>query len=306
MKSDILHFIELAYQTPSIQWSEYIYYQLKKDESLALIEEICNKSNKKASEAVLILLSALRYLSGNMNITSDLEQSDSYLDYITQTRDALLEIGITRRIQANSPDRALPVLEVLGNRIHSDKAAVIELGASFGLIGYCMTQYERLLKKKSDFFTEKQQFPEIAKVPAGYLGLDIDPPDKKWILSCLVNKTDRHLISNIISDMEKNSGFRPVKSDALHFDRLPMVQHILSEGYTPVILTSFVLYMLTEETRNSLTGLVNRFVTEQKGHWINQCVKLQNTGNSAQFYLQLDGKNIIQLEDDRCRNWTYL
>lgn len=306
IKADILHFIELAYQTPSTMWSEYIYSQLKKNVSLELIEEICKKSDKKVSEAVLVFLSAIRYVSRNMEALNYLEESDRYPDFIEKNRDTILKVGISKRNQANFHERALPIIEIFSKKIDKSKSFVIELGASFGLIGYCMTHYDKILKKKNDYFAPDQQFPAQVKIPDSYIGLDINPPDKQWLLSCLINKKDRILINKVLTDIEINGSTQLIKSDVLHFPTVPSVLQLLNEGYSPVILTSFILYMLTAEKRKRLTDLINRFTFKHNGHWINQCVDLQNQTGQVQFFLQLDGKNVIRLQDDRCRCWEYI
>ncbi len=308
--SEVVSFIDKYHYL----WSEYIFKQLKNINTLDVISEIINNSNKQPGEAVLLLLSSIRFLL-NKDAGKDLgldffNENNSFQHYLTNNKKNILQLSTEKNVQANVPARALPLLELFGARLKDKPIAVIELGASFGLIGYSLLNSEKLLNDKELYFsTIKQQFPQNPKSVDLYLGVEVDPPDKEWLVACIDNYEERKYVNNLLSNIQSINNFSLIKNSAFGFSKINVVKNIMNdykEKYL-VILTSFMLYQFTRQKQQELIDEINS-VTENNENfiWINQTVDLDEKVKDKKYYIEWDGNRIINLSDDYCTSWTWI
>lgn len=299
---DICYYIDILHESLPDDLDHYTRSKLKTPGSLEIISEIITHSGKKPDQAVLVFLSAIRYLLNDPDGMTKLKKEDSFTGFINNYREKLIKIGTTKKVQANIPERALPVLEVMGRYIDRKRLAVIELGSSFGLLGYTMLHYHRFIENKKRYFKPGQKLPIKVKLPNMYIGLDLDPPDKKWLLSCS-DKKDAKPVQCILDEIPPGNNFSIIKSNAFHFPSLQIIKEIINKEYTPLFLTSFMLYQFSEEKKQELIELIEPFIEKNSGFWINQCVTLLPGEEKVHFYTEFNRKRILELSDDRGTNW---
>lgn len=295
-------------------WSEYITQQLKNPNTLEIIYEIIKKSNKQPEEVVLLFLSSIRYfVTKETGINSGLNifnENNSLENFITRNRKKILKLSTKRNIQANVPARALPLLEIFGKKLNDKPIAVIELGASFGLIGYSFLNSEQLISEKELYFSAKnQQFPQNLKSVEMYLGIEIDPPGKDWLLACIDNHCERKCVTNLINNFNNVSNFNLIKNSAFGFSQNNRVKKILRNhrDYYVVILTSFMLYQFKSQKKQELIDEIDSVIENNINfNWINQTVNLDENDKDKKCYIEWNSKRIINLSDDYCKNWTWI
>jgi hypothetical protein len=285
-------------------YSAYISDQLQKPFFLQLIEEIMQKSSKTASEAILVIVASVCYLHKEKNALSILKEQDKFEDFVKENRLEILNLSIQRKVQANIIERGLPLLEILSKKLPGQSICLIELGASYGLIGSCLLQPQKMLENKTKYFKPNQQFPKSIQAIDYYLGIDIDPPVKDWLLACIYDEGALSRISDYINDIHGSQNFNLIKSSAIGFSRLKEVIALKEQNYTLVILNSFMLYQFPEELKNTLTNEIVDFCTKNNAHWIKQEVDINET--NLRCYIDWDGKQIIELPDDKCGDWTWI
>ncbi len=301
-KEQILKFIDRI----GVLHPDYIVKQLKTNTSLGLIEEIIQKSGKEASEAVLVLLAAVHYLMDDVRAVDKLKEKDSFLEYIKENYDSILKISIERGVQANLPERALPVLEVLEKKIKNSSYHVIELGASFGLIGRVLLNPGKVIENKDCYFTPDQQMPQNHKAADRYLGIELDPPDERWFLACVDPLGFRERLERLINDIKADEKFQLIKGNAFGFPGLEPVKNFCSQAAKShsriVVLTSFMLYQLDREKQMRLKDEILKFVHGLNGYWLNMVFY----PSSNEFFVEFNQERIIQLPDDLCKTWRWL
>jgi hypothetical protein len=286
--------------------SEYLVSHLKQNNSSKLIEDIINQSGKTPAESIIILLFAIRYHFKDINILQTIENNDSFQLVINEHYNDLLQISIKEKVQGNAPERALPILDVLSKKLPNESVCIIELGASFGLIGHCLLNPEGLFDQKNNYFTSEQKMPDLKKNVSSYLGIDLNPPNKDWLLSCIFNTIDAKRIDNYINSIIPNHNFELIKASALGFTNLLEVKQLLEKNKKIVILTSFMMYQLNSDLKENLTNEINEFCLQNNGHWISQEVDVLGENSHPLYYINFDGEHIINLKDDKCSNWEWL
>ena len=276
--------------TPSLL---YEILQLKTKTSIDLISHIVKKSNKTIPEAVSVFLAVIRYLW---------KDSGSLQDFIKENSHLICKLAIEKRAQANLPSRGLPLLEIFGKKIQASSILVIELGASFGLIGRCLLNPDRIIEKKDSYFPPKQQMPQNPLPINFYLAIELSPPDKEWALAWEWHRSQRERLKNFIEDIPVDKRFKLLKEDAFGFSTLNIVKELAGKHSTVVVLTSYMLYLNEEKKQKLLKDEILEFREEMKGHWINQAFNkfLQ------EYFIQLDEEKIIELSDDSSRSWKWL
>ena len=115
--------------------------QIKTNKTINIIASVIKESNKTVPEAVSVFLTVVRYLRGKSN-------PGSLQKFIEENSRLICKMSIEKRAQYNIPSRALPLFEVLEKKIKSSPVSVIELGASFGLIGRCLLNPGKIIEKK--------------------------------------------------------------------------------------------------------------------------------------------------------------
>ena len=151
--NEILKFID----STSYLYSNYTFSKLKEEVTLELIRFIIHRSGKELGESVLILLSVIKYLFGEKQVFQKLEESNGFIPFISQNREKILEISARKNVQGNLPARALPVLDVLARKFPGINLGVLELGASFGLIGRCLLNPHGISQKGDKYFSKRRE-----------------------------------------------------------------------------------------------------------------------------------------------------
>lgn len=298
--------IDRIFVPGSYFYNEYIVTQLKKRISLDLIQDILNQSQKTPAEAIIILLAAIRYLYKDIYILKKMEQEDSFQKGLNEHYNELLRISIEGKVQGNAPERAFPILEILHKKLSNEKICVIELGASYGLIGNCLLNPEELINPEKQYFKSDHKIPEFVKKIEYYLGIDINPPEKEWLLACFSDIHDAQRIENYINSISSFQNFQLIKASALGFSNLDEVKKILHQDFKIIILTSFMLYQLNSDLKEQLISEIKEFCKQNNSNWICQEVEILGEYLKPNYFIELDGDRIINLEDDKCTHWQWL
>lgn len=287
-------------------YSDYLAVQLKKKYTLKFINEIINKSKKTTSEAIIILLAAIRYLQKDIYALTKIEKTDSFEFFINEHYEQIMEISIKKKVQGNIPERGLPISEILSKKLTGASIGLIELGASYGMIGSYLINPKPILENKDKYFHSTQQMPKNPKNIDYYLGIDIDPPEKEWLIACFSNPEDAKNVEQYIRNIQLGNNFKLMKASALGFSAIKEVKDIAMKDYTIVLLTSFMLYQLNEEQQKQLKDEIIEFTHNFNGHWINQDVELSNSISGPEYFIEWNGERILKLQDDRCCDWNWL
>lgn len=274
---------------------------LKSEAAIELIAEVMEQSGKTAREAVLVFIAALRYLSGG---------SGWDLAFIRANARELSKIAVEKRVQANHPGRALPLLEVLGRRAAAGDVFVLELGAAAGVLGRVLLNPEAAMKNKDRYFPPGQQLPVAFRPASRYLGLDLDPPDEPWLLACVWDGSQRKRLERFLRDapvpIPPGDRFELIEADAFGFPALDAVKemaHNAAPGSLWVV-TSFLLYQYGEARRKQLENVIRGFTRRHGGHWINQ--RFNGEAGENRYSIQLNGETVMRLPDDLCRSWEWI
>lgn len=289
-----------------------ISQQLDKGVATEVITEIINNSEKNVQQAVIVFLSAIKYLNNcKQNTFLQLSVGSKLLDFIRNNREKLIELGKSGRIQFTVPERAFPVLEVINRKIrkpdNKKPIAVIELGASFGLVGRCLLEPKKFSDNKAIYMQPEQKVSDNLLPIDYHLGIEVKIPDEKWILASeWTIEADRRL-RNVLKDSFENERFKLIEGDAFDFDSLQDVRN-LAEKHTLVILTSFIFFQIGNEKSEQLKGNIMDYVKKEPDrYWINQALLIHTKDlKDYEFLLQLNGEKIITLADDRCSNWEWV
>lgn len=287
-------------------YPRYIFNQLKKDYALKFIMEIISNSGKEISEAVLAFLSAVKFTYKKEDVFTELEETDAFQNYVEENADLLLKISIEKKVQGNVPGRAFPILEVLSKKIGNSNINLIELGASFGLIGRCLLNHESIIGKKERYFPSRQQLPENPKGIDYYLGIELNIPSAEWMLASVWEKEAERRLKNFIEDYKNDNRFELLHGDAFGFSKLEAIKRLAEKAGTIIILTSFMLYQFDDKRKRILTDEIFNFVNSFDGHWINQDVNISQESKMNEYYIAWDNKKIIELSDDWCFDWKWL
>lgn len=288
----------------SYLWSDYIVNQLKEQFILDFIRKIIITTKKSPSEAVLIFFSAIRYITQNTNAIYELENNKSFQEFIKQNKDKILKIIKEKNVQANLPERAFPVIDIINKKFKNKKILVIELGASFGLIGRCLLNSHNIITNKNSYFNDKQKYPEEILSIDKYIGIEIKPPEKEWLLACVSGIDDEKNLENFINNINNDEKFILIKASAFGFTDI-INNYDISE-YQTIILTSFMLYQFDLEKQKILIDEILNFNKKNNAHWINQAVNIKHNSSDYEYYIEWNGSKIIELIDDRCTDWKWI
>ncbi|MCK4763875.1 MAG: hypothetical protein KAW12_16855 [Candidatus Aminicenantes bacterium] len=279
---------------------------MKREENLDFISKIIDKSGKEISEAVLVFLSAVKYISKEGDVFAKLEETDSFQEYIEDNSGLIMKLSIEKSVQGNIPERGLPILEILSRKIGNTLINVIELGASYGLIGRCLLDPINIIKNKDRYFPARQKIPENIRAINKYLGIELNPPDKDWLLAGIWEEDIELRLRNFINDIQPGNEFELTQGNAFGFTTSEPVKKLVSQPGTVIVLTSFMLYQYSEKKRKILKDNILEFTKRLDGHWINQAVNVATQSQIDDYYIAWDDKKIIELNDDTCMNWRWL
>jgi hypothetical protein len=304
----LIQFIDNFSGSSAEYWTPYIAGQLKKNETLDLLHRISNESGKTPGETILVFLSALRYLINEpgTNAYVLMEQENSFQKYLSMYSNDIYQLSIEKKVQANIPERGLPILDILNKKLRNSSIGLIELGSSFGLIGYSLCKPVEVIWNKELYFRPEQKIPAKQKNIEYYLGIDVDPPSREWLYACTPRDDYTHRIKSMIDTIQMEENFQVIKASAFGFSRLHIVNELLFKPYTWVVLTSFLLYQFSKEQKNKLTEEILGFIHLNHGHWINQTVETDKNHQGNKYFIEFDGSKIIELMDDRCHYWEWI
>jgi hypothetical protein len=298
---NVLDYIEkFSYSVPG-----YIYDQLKEKRTIELITQILSKSDKETSEAVIVLISVIKYISGNRYVFEEMEHADSFQDFIDSNFNEILSLSIEKKVQGNLPERAFPLLELFNKKLPSQSITVIELGASYGMVGRSLLDPNLFIKNRGNYFFQDQKIPKSMTPIGYYLGLELAPPDERWLYSSVWYPDEEQHLRNIINDFSSIKNFRLIKGNAMGFSLLDPVKKIVGQSTSIVILTSFMLYQLNTENRNNLKNEILEFIKATSSNWINQTVDILSSSKEEEYSIEWNGVKIMGLKDDRCSDWRW-
>lgn len=293
--------------------SDYIQTQLRKKTTLSLVSRIIDESNKKPGEVLVLFLTAIKYLWGNKNVFTALEESDSFQEFVKANQDTIIEMSIQKTLQANLPERSLPLFEIFNKKIERFPIAIIELGASYGLIGQCLLGPAGIIEKKDRYFLPGQKIPQNPRAVDYYLGIELQPPEKKWLFACVWKPEDELRLKNFINDIPREEKkFQLIEASAFGFSALKPVKKLTELPLTIVVLTSFLFFQIGKEEQKQLRNEILKFIESTGSHWINQVfipspVSMdKDKDKDNEYFIEWDGKKIIELLDDWCSDWRWV
>ncbi len=302
----IIDTVKVVFAKGSYVYSEYLIKEFQNETTLNFINEVLNQSSKTPVEAILVLLSAIRFLTKDIDAINNFEKTSGFEHYIKENYKELFNISINKRVQGNILERGLPLLEVLGNKSSNKPICVIELGASYGLIGHILLNPDEFLINKKIYFHTDQKIPSKAKKIDYYLGIDIDPPDKDWLIACFSLPEDAKLIKSYIESIKEGNNFQLMKSSAIGFTKLSEVLKLTENDYEIIVLNSFMLYQFDQTLKKQLIDEILDFTNFNNRHWISQEVELLDSSIDNKYFIEWDMNKIIKLPDDKCRTWKWL
>jgi len=269
--------------------------QIKTNKTINIIASVIKESNKTVPEAVSVFLTVVRYLRGKSN-------PGSLQKFIEENSRLICKMSIEKRAQYNIPSRALPLFEVLEKKIKSSPVSVIELGASYGLIGRCLLNPGKIIEKKDAYFSREQQMPQNPRPVDYYLGIELSPPGEEWLLAGEWHPILRERLEYFLHDIPTNKKFKLQKGNAFGFSKHKAVTDIASISSAVVVLTSFMLYQYEEKKQKMLRDEILEYSRRVKGHWINQSIN----ESLMKGFVEFDGEKIIELPDGTSVSWKWL
>jgi hypothetical protein len=291
MHEQILEYID-KYLNP---FMFYEILQIKTNTSINLISRIMKESHKTIPEAVLVFITVVKSLWDN---------SGSLREFIKDNSRLIRKMAIEKKAQGNLPGRALPLFEIFEKKIPGSPVHVIELGASYGLIGRCLLNPSKIIEKKGSYFSPTQQIPGTRGLrPVNhYLGIELSPPDEEWVLAWEWFPERKERLKNFLRDISEEERFILLKENAFGFSKLNAVKTIAGRNAAVMVLTSFMLYQYDLKNQKILRDEILEFTESINGHWINQTIDV----SSLNCFIEFDEEKIIELSDDGCRSWKWL
>jgi hypothetical protein len=307
VRLEILEFIErLSGLLPG-----YIIARLKEETVLNLVSLVIDRSGKVPGDALILFVTAVKYLWGGVNAFAEIEKKDSFHEFVEANRDTIIELAARKRMQANVPTRAFPLIEVINRKIEALPVAVIELGASRGLLGWTLLEPDKIIKMGGSYFSPAQKLPVNPRPIDYYLGIELEINEKEWLLSCTLNPTTESYLRNFVDEIPHESEkFNLLQGSALGFSNLEPVKQLVSRPFTLVVLTSFIFFQIGIENERKIKKEIRKFIGNRGGgqdsHWLNQVVKPPEASTDIRFYIEWNGETIIESSDSICSGWKWL
>jgi hypothetical protein len=300
---EILEFVERL----SGMMPDYIITQLKKEPIINLVSQIIDESDKSPGDALIIFVTAVKYLWGRRNAFAEMEERDSFREFVRANRDSIVELAVRKRMQANVPTRAFPLIEVINKKIKGLPVAVIELGASYGLLGWTLLEVVKIIENRDRYFSPEQKIPSNPRPIDYYLGIELEIPDKEWFLACLSDHTTESYLTNFINDIPHESEkFNLIQASAFGFSDLEPVKRLTEQPYTLVVLTSFIFFQIGIKRERKLKNEILKFTRDTGSYWISQVVKHPPNSTDTHYYIEWNGERIIESFDPICSYWKWL
>lgn len=276
-------------------WAPPVVEFLQRSDTLAWLEQTRLETQRSVDETVLLLLCAIRYQE--LTLLDGGTSAGQLADRLTDWGPRLKELCRTKHVQANVAERALPVLEALGNRWGRQRISILELGCSYGLLGRVLVCAPEVLERFDRYFLPQQQRPAEVALVTSYHGIDLDPPDERWFLSCIAVPEMRSRMARLVFEVPQLAGCTVTRGSAFDYSRWPTP----GDDEVPVVLTSFMLYQLAPPQREELIAAIQTYLVARNGTWINLDVLLED--GRSRFVVQLDGQNLWELNNDHCASW---
>jgi len=286
----------------------FINVQLKEGPVIDIISRVIDKSGKSPGDALIVFVSVVKYLwetVGGMAF-AEMEKRDAFLEFVTAQRDSIIDSAVQKRMQVNVASRAFPLLDVINKKAKNLPVAVIELGASYGLIGWTLLEPAKILAKRDLYFSPGQKIAPNPRPIDHYLGLDIVIPDVDWLLACLYNPTFETYLRNFLKDIPyETEKFNLMETDAFGFSDFEPVKKLASQPFTLIVLTSFMFFQIGEEKGKVLKEEITKFTESWGAYWLNQAVT-HPPDREERFFVEWNGERIIELTDSICSDWKWL
>ncbi|MCP5108946.1 MAG: hypothetical protein GY950_36520, partial [bacterium] len=301
-KADISDFVE----TISTFLTDYIKTQLKTEPVLDLVSQIVDQSDKSPGDALIVFVSAVKYLWGGKNAFAEMETQDAFQEFVRTKRDGIIKLVVERRQQFNFPTRAFPIIEVINKKLKDVPVVVIELGASYGLLGWGLLEPARIIEKRDRYFPPEQKLPLNPRPIDKYLGIEIEIPEEEWLLACIWEHASECYMRDIKADVFHDTDkFELVETSAFGFAGLDAVKRLVAQPVQIVVLTSFVLFQIGEEKAKKLKAEILEFTANTGSHWISQVVKHSSVSTDCRYYVEWNGERVIELSDALCSDWKW-
>ena len=302
-RAEILDFVERI----SSMLTDYIVTQLKEEPVLDLVSQIIDKSDKSPGDALIVFVTAVKYLWGSENAFAEMEERDSFQEFVKANRDAIIESAVRKRMQANVSTRAFPLIEVINKNIKDLPVAVIELGASYGLLGRTLLEPAKIIGNRHRYFSPGQKIPPNPRPIDFYLGIEIEIPGKEWLLACVWDQVKESYLRNFINDIPHENGkFNLLQVSAFGFSDLEPVKRLAVQPFALVVLTSFMFFQIGKEKEKQLKKEILKFTESTGAYWLSQVVKHSPTSTETRYYIEWNGERIIESSDPLCSNWKWL
>ncbi len=288
---------------------------LKRPAALDFMEEYLHETDKSTEEAILLLLSAIRFIDNKGGYDADvptvLEAPEGAVNldlFLVRHHAELYHLCRTRRVQTNLAERALPVLDLLAKRYHSRPLALIELGCSYGLIGRVACAVAAVEPGFAEWFEPGQQKPRAWPQVTVYRGIDMAPPDTNWLLASIPFASVRSRAARFVRELAPLTDWLVCRGSAMELGEHPAIRELLPrfvaghpDQVLPVLLTSFFLSRLKDIKRQPIIRAVRQFAAAQGGVWINQ--DYEAVGH-PRCIVSLDGEPKLTLDSEFCRSWS--
>ncbi|MCP4221467.1 MAG: DUF2332 family protein [bacterium] len=286
LREEVLAFID-QYMHPL---TFYEIINIKTEAAIDLIIRIMEESGKSVEEGVLVFRTVVRQLHNDEGPLSK---------FIETNGDLICRKANEKKAQSNLPGRALPLFDIFSRVFPDTPVSVIELGASYGLIGRCLRNPQKALEKKDVYFYPDQQAPEAPRPVRRYLGIELAPPTREWLLAWEWDPVRRERLTRFLDDVPADENCRVIKGSAFGFSKLKEVQNLVTDASAVAVLTSFMLYQFDEDNRRKLINQVKEFTHDVKGIWINQTF----LPGTMECFIEVDGRKTLDLVNDSCKGW---
>lgn len=270
---------------------------------------------KDPIDTIYTYFAAIRYHSGEDPLSWD---QTRLVDYTRNNYQQLLATTKERHLAKNVGQRALPVLALLAEAKVSEPLAVIELGASAGMIGRALINHRKFLQslqqlcvfspKFQDFIAQHpiyQHSPDIRT----YLGLDMEISDERWVLACIEEPEGRRLAETFMTDFSATPEVALFETNALGFSSLPQIRKLKeTAGLRPAVLTSMMMYQLPHDIKYQLTTEIEQYLRECNGLWVLMdfdSTKKRFTGDLRGYGSGKEKIGPIIFANGDCMEWTH-
>lgn len=278
-------------------WPTPVIPFLRRAGTRGWLTEVQKEVGRSDDETTFLLLASMRSL--DLTVLDGDADSDQLEQFLARHDAALRGLCRTRRVQSNIAERGLPILELLGRRWGRQKLFITELGCSFGLIGRVLVSASQTLQHFDRYFSPSQQRPTEVPLVIGYRGLDLDPPDERWLLACIPLQSLRTRVARFIYEVPADPRVEVTIGSV--FD--PSAWGSPPPDAIPVVLTSFLLYQLDTVARNSLKQQISEYKQTYGGTWVN--IDVLTDGKETRFVIEEDGTERIELMNDLCLSWRH-